>query len=282
LLTDLCATHARDLFGGQAPPAGRFPVLIKLLDCRDLLSIQVHPSDELAPRLSDEASGKTEAWLVLDVQPGGRIYAGLKPGIDRPELERRLHAGTLEECLYRYTPRLGDCLFLPAGTVHAVGGGVVLAEVQQSSDATFRLFDWGRLGSDGKPRALHRHESLESINWGAGPVRPTAGEPIARLPHQARGEGLVRCPYFCVDRFRTAGPFDSPYPGCLSLWMVLEGAADLQGDSYRRTFRRGEAALVPASCGGLSWRPHAPAGPVTLLGITLPRAGPGPCPEGKP
>jgi len=113
-------------------------------------------------------------------------------------------------------------------------------------------------------------------------VRPTAGDPIAGLPDEVRGERLVHCRYFRIDRYHIAGPFDSPYPGCLAVWMVLEGTVDLQGDSYRRTFRRGETALVPASCGGLSWRPNGQAGAVTLLGITLPRDGPGSCLGGEP
>jgi mannose-6-phosphate isomerase len=273
LLTDLVATRGEELFGDQVPSGGEFPLLIKLLDCRDRLSIQVHPSDELAPRLSNEARGKTEAWLVLEVDLGGWVCAGLRPGVGRADLERHLQAGTVEECLHRYTPRVGDCLFLPAGTVHAAGGGVVLAEVQQSSDATFRLFDWNRPGSNGKPRPLHLSEALQSINWAAGPVHPATGDPVAGLPGGVTGEALVRCRYFCMDRFHAGGPFDSPYPPRLSLWMVLNGTAECCCAGYRRTLRRGETVLVPASCAGLSWHPGAPAGRATLLGVTLPRDG---------
>jgi mannose-6-phosphate isomerase len=264
LLTDLCTWHARDLFGERPPPDHRFPLLIKLLDCHDLLSIQVHPTDELAGLLAGECFGKTEAWVVLDVQPGGVIYAGLKPGVKRADLERHLHAGTLEQCLHSYKPSPGDCVFLPAGTVHAVGGGVVMAEVQQSSDATFRLYDWMRMGTDGKPRKLHLREAFESINWDAGPVRPAVGIPIADLP----GERLVRCRYFHMDRFRPTSQLAVPYRGKLSIWLVLDGVAELRGeDGYSRSFRRGETVLVPASARELSWQP---AGPVTLLGVSLP------------
>src|SRR5262245_54786898 len=154
LLTDLCATQSGEIFGKQAAPA-RFPLLIKLLDCDELISVQVHPADEVAARLLPGEMGKTEAWVVLEAEPTGRIYAGLLPGIRRRELEEHLANGTVAQCLNSFTPMAGDCIFLPAGTVHAVGGGVVLAEVQQTSDATFRLFDWHRLGPDGKPRTLH-------------------------------------------------------------------------------------------------------------------------------
>jgi mannose-6-phosphate isomerase len=243
-------------------------LLIKLLDCCDLLSIQVHPSDELAPRLSKETQGKTEAWVVLDVQSTGRIFSGLKEGVGRADLERHLQAGTLAECLHSFTPQPGDCLFLPAGTVHAVGGGVVMAEVQQSSDATFRLFDWNRLGLDGKPRPVHLRESLESIDWNAGPVSPVPGTPLSGLPQGVQGEHLVQCRYFALARFQGVKPFELPYRGRLSIWLVLQGAVQLRSadPGYQRQFQAGQAALIPAACGALFWQP---AGPATLLGVTL-------------
>jgi mannose-6-phosphate isomerase len=267
LLTDLCADRSADLFGDQAPRGNRFPLLVKLLDCCDLLSIQVHPSDELAPRLTPEASGKTEAWVVLEVQPTGRIYSGLKPGIRRSDLEQHLAAGTLEQCLHSYTPRPGDCVFLPAGTVHAVGGGVVMAEVQQTSDATFRLYDWNRPGSDGRARPLHIREALESINWTAGPVGPVGGTRCNGLPGDARRELLVRCPYFILQRFHARTPLVLPSTGRLSLWLVLDGTAELRDSvlGYRRPFRCGETVLVPAACPRPSWHP---AGPVSFLSVT--------------
>jgi len=274
-LTDLCARHAPELLGHSAPADGQFPLLVKFLDCHAQLSIQVHPTDELARRLTRERAGKTEAWVVLEVEAGGRIYAGLRPGVTRADLERHLAAGTTDQCLHSFTPKPGDCIFLSAGTVHAVGGGVVLAEVQQSSDATFRLFDWNRLGSDGKPRALHIAESLASINWEAGPVRPPAGTPIAELPAGVHGEQLVRCDYFHLDRFHLGGPLELPYPKRLSLWLVLEGEAELQSpdDGYHRAFRRGETVLVPATAGPLRWRPRSVPGQISLLGVQVPAPG---------
>src|SRR5262245_60127583 len=158
-LDDLCRCNSREIFGASAPADGRFPLLIKLLDCRDWLSVQVHPTDDIAARLLAGERGKTEAWVVLGADPDARIYAGLVPGTTRADLEARLGHGSVADCLHSFTPRVGDCLFLPAGTVHAVGGGIVLAEVQQCSDATFRLFDWNRVGLDGKPRPLHVHEA---------------------------------------------------------------------------------------------------------------------------
>src|SRR5262249_49482861 len=158
----LTARHADALFGSQSPPT-LFPLLIKYLDAHDWLSVQVHPDDRLAEELSPGECGKTEAWVVLHAEPGSRIWAGLRPGVAQADLERHLERGTVVECLHALEPRAGDCIFLPAGTVHAVGGGVLLAEVQQTSDATFRLFDWNRIQPDGTRRPLHIEQSLASI-----------------------------------------------------------------------------------------------------------------------
>ena len=270
LLTDLCAKYSRDLFGHHVPAP--FPLLIKLLDCHDWLSVQVHPTDELARKLLGEENGKTEAWVILHAEPTGRIYAGLRPGITRPDLERHLAAGTVVQCLHSVQPKPGDCIFLPAGTVHAVGGGVVMAEVQQSSDATLRLYDWNRSGSPGKPRPLHIPEALESIYWHGGPIQPVPGSPLSGLPDGVRGESLVQCPYFHLTRFKLTRSLDNPHSGCLSIWMVLAGSAELRNmaDEYPRFFRRGETVLVPAACAGLSWNPVLDAQPVTILDICIP------------
>ena len=153
-LGDLRADRGQELFGRHHPQS-RFPLLFKFLDCEKMLSVQVHPDDAQAAQLTPPDFGKTEAWVVLAAEPNSVIYAGLKRGFDRHALEREVHRGTCELCLHRLEPKPGDCLFLPAGAVHALGAGLVIAEIQQTSDATFRLFDWNRLGADGKPRPLH-------------------------------------------------------------------------------------------------------------------------------
>jgi mannose-6-phosphate isomerase len=265
LLTDVCAAQPREIFGKQSPPAP-FPLLIKLLDCEELLSIQVHPTDEIAARLLPGEMGKTEAWVVLSAEPTGRIYAGLLPGITRRELEQHLERGTTDQCLNSFTPMVGDCIFLPAGTVHAVGGGVVLAEVQQTSDATFRLFDWNRLGQDGKPRALHIDQALAAIDWDRGPVQALKGSPIAGFPS---GECLVRCSYFNMDRYVVDQHLPNPYSGRLSIWIVLAGSAQLAtSGNYRRSFRTGETVLIPASAPASFWKTTNV--PATFLGVSLP------------
>lgn len=268
LLSELWASQTRDIAGPGWPVHGAFPLLFKYLDCQELLSIQVHPNDQLARRLCPRESGKTEAWVILEAEPGSRIYAGLRPGTTRQDLERHLTAGTLAECLHAFVPQKGQCIFMPAGTLHAVGGGVLMAEVQQSSDATFRLFDWNRLGADGKPRQLHTEAALQSIDWSAGPVRPTPGVPIPGLSAGVQGERLAACPHFSIDRFRLAGPLDLPYPGRFSVWMVLEGSAVLSSatSGFRRVCRMGETILSPASAVSLQWEPSGRE-PATLLGV---------------
>ena len=261
LLTQLWNQAAAELWGAGRPPA-EFPLLIKYLDCHDQLSIQVHPSDELAHRLLGEPRGKTEAWLVLQAEPSARIYAGLKAGVIRGDLERCLDAGTVADCLHSFSPRPGDCLFLPAGTVHGVGGGVLIAEVQQSSDATFRLFDWNRTGPDGKPRQLHRAEALQSIDWAAGPVRPVDGPPIDRLPSGVRAKRLVRCPHFTLERYVLGGELPCPHPENISIWMMLEGSARLTSGTFRKILHRGDTVLIPATSDPTIWtapdNPHPP------------------------
>jgi mannose-6-phosphate isomerase len=251
LLTDLWREHPAEFFGTHAVPPARFPLLVKYLDCEESLSVQVHPTDELARELLGEKCGKTEAWVVIAAEPEGRIFAGLKPGVTRRDFERHLAAGTVAECLHSFTPKAGDCVHLPAGTVHAVGGGVVLAEVQQSSDATFRLFDWNRIGPDGKPRPLHREHGLRAIDWSAGPVNPVIVERTTGFPN----ERLVRCPYFTLDRHTLDGGWRQPFEAeRLTIWMLLEGEAELTSDDgYQRTLTRGETILVPASGGRFVW-----------------------------
>ncbi len=192
-LRQIMERHRREILGSAADRFTIFPWLVKLLDADDWLSVQVHPDEEAVKRLWPGESSKTEAWYVLDAEPTGKIYAGLRPGVGPRQLRDSLACGAVTDCLHSFTPTAGDLVFLPAGTVHAVGGGVLMAEIQQTSDATFRLFDWNRLDAKGQPRKLHLEESLASIHWDQGPV-----EPIAAADPRRR---LVSCRYFEIDRY---------------------------------------------------------------------------------
>ncbi len=283
LLTELCDRFPNEILGshhaphdevGDKRPKNGFPLLIKLLDCAACLSVQVHPTDEIAAKLLPGECGKTESWVVLHAGPEARIYAGLLPGTTRAHLEEHMAKGTVAHCLHSFAPRPGDCLLLPAGTVHAVGGGVVMAEVQQSSDATFRLFDWNRLGSDGKPRALHIRESLASIDWDRGTVQPVQPTPLG-APFGVRGEHLVGCDYFVLERFYLEGPIPVPAVGEPTIWLMLEGSARLldRTGAYARAFRRGETVLVPAAALDLRWEPLAEAAGPVVLRVSFPGKG---------
>jgi len=265
-LDSLWANQRAELCGDTRSPAEPFPLLLKFLDCDQLLSVQVHPDDATAARLLPGELGKTEAWVVLDVGPQGTVYAGLRPGTTAADLERHLDAGTVDQCLHAFRPQVGDCIFLAAGTVHAVGGGVLMAEIQQSSDATFRLFDWNRLGDDGQPRTLHRQQSFASINWSAGPVAPVTPAACSGLPPGVRGEKLVACPQFNLDRFVLGAAMDVPYGRRWSLWSVVSGQAVLAGPAWQRRFSTGQSVLIPATAEGLCWLPDEGGREVVILG----------------
>ena len=220
--------HRREVFGTavRRPGAPRFPVLIKVLDCRDDLSIQVHPPASVAPSLGGEP--KTEMWFVADAAAGARLYAGVRSGVTRAQFEAALRDGTVADCVHQLSPRAGDSLFVPSGRIHALGAGLVVFEIQQNSDTTYRVFDWNRAGLDGKPRALHIRESLASIDF--ADVEPALGG--------ASGV-LAECDDFRVTRARTGHP--AP-PGIGRLIMPI-APTRWAGE----TLAPGDLALCPAT-----------------------------------
>ncbi len=174
-LRQLVQTRGQELLGPAVVARDQFPLLVKFIDAHQVLSVQVHPDDETGRRLAGD-NGKTETWVILDAEPGSLIYAGLKQGVGEAELAEAIQSKTVEHLLHRFEPKPGDSILIEAGTVHAIGAGVLLAEIQEMSDATFRIDDWGRLGDDGKPRPLHIRQSMESIDFSRGPVDPIRPE----------------------------------------------------------------------------------------------------------
>lgn len=249
--------------------AAAFPWLVKFIDAHDWLSVQVHPDDVAVKKLWPGEGGKTEAWFVLAAKPGSRAYAGLRPGVDEKAMRQALAEGRAAECLHSFEPRPGDCLFLPAGTVHAVGGGVLMAEVQQTSDATFRLYDWDRRDAQGRSRQLHVEEALACIDWTRGavsPVRavgyPQAGETVAAPVCQP----LVRCDYFQLDYVRDATLFALP-AGRMYVVIAVHGRGHLASPAGVEPIAAGDTLLLPASLGETWFRPEGPLG---LLVAALP------------
>ena len=179
----------KKIFGTRSPKTDHFPILIKLLDAEEKLSLQVHPPAGRAKALGGEP--KTEMWFFLETKPGAEIYVGFKRGVGRVEFEKALKEGKVADCFYRQKTEPGEAMFLPSGRVHAIGAGNVILEIQQNSDTTYRVDDWGRKDEQGKSRALHVREALESIQW--SDVEPAFVQP--------RGERLLVCDFFKVTRW---------------------------------------------------------------------------------
>ncbi len=208
----------RQMLGKLAQRFSRFPLLLKFLDAREMVSVQVHPADCRTEFLPAGESGKTEAWVVLEATAKSRIYAGLKTGTTAEELRRALAKQTVADDLVSFTPKVGDGVFLPAGTVHSLGGGVVVFEVQQNSDVTFRLYDWDRIDAKtGQPRALHVDRALACIDFSQGAVVPVVPQVEETTP--VLRERLFQCDHFRLWRLRGESPFTVLARWtCLAFW----------------------------------------------------------------
>ena len=261
-LRELVDGYGPELFGIHAPQE-QFPLLFKFLDCNRTLSVQVHPNDEQGARLDPPDLGKTEAWLVLAADPGSKIYAGLEQGVSREQLAQALEEGTCEECLYQFEPEIGQCVFIEAGTVHALGAGLVIAEIQQASDTTFRLFDFNRVDADGNPRPLHVEQSLETIAFDRGPV--AAAKPAAT--DQPGRERLVNCDKFVLDRCTFSQPQTFGGDDRFHLLVCTEGSSDVAGDPSGEPLAIGRTCLLPAAAGAVEVTPNEAS---VVLDITLP------------
>ena len=242
-LRQLMQSHPDELLGKHAGLT-QFPLLIKFLDANDWLSLQVHPDDELARKFDPHENGKTEAWIILESQPESRICAGLKPGVDAAALRLGLQTGQIEELLHLIPVGPGDCIFIPAGTVHAIGPGILLAEIQQQSNLTFRLHDWGRVDANGQPREIHVQQSLQCTDFNRGPVLPVTRVPLCDQTHGF--EELIRCSYFVIRRHRAMEPFEISMSEQFRILMFLEGRAEVCTSGGSVSAGIGSTVLIPA------------------------------------
>jgi mannose-6-phosphate isomerase len=252
----LMENHAADLLDKARPQGGRFPLLIKILDAREKLSLQVHPPAAKAAELGGEP--KTEMWYIAQAAPEAELYVGLKRGVTRAEFERKLKTGAVAECFHRVSVRSGDAMFLPSGRVHALGAGLVIFEIQQNSDTTYRVFDWNRTGLDGKPRELHLPQSLASIDFNdfepalLPQTAPRSGGPKAR--------SLVRDPLFSVEVDQASASTSVPLPpNKLQVIGLLTGSAQVSDGHQRVSLAPGQFCLVPASLAQVALRAETPA-----------------------
>jgi mannose-6-phosphate isomerase len=264
-LRDLVRTRGDELLGQALGPRDQFPLLVKFIDAHQDLSVQVHPDDEKGRRLAND-NGKTETWVILDSEAGSLIYAGLKPGVGRDEFAAAIESRAIEHLLHSFEPKPGDCILIEAGTVHAIGAGVLLAEIQQMSDATFRIYDWGRNGPDGKPRQLHLREAMESIDFDRGPVRPITPHFEATTGGGTR-ERLARSHYFALERLTLVQPTLVGERERFTVVMGLKGTSTIEhrGNSAQLDF--GQTLLLPAALGPCKIAPH---GEATVLTCVVP------------
>ena len=232
---------SKELLGSDSN-AKQFPLLLKFLDAQQNLSIQVHPDDAYGATMSPPDLGKTEAWVVMHAEPGSIIYAGIKRGFDQAAFARELERGTGHLCVHKIEPKTGDCIFIPAGVVHAIGAGLLIAEIQQASNTTFRLYDWGRVGTDGQPRPLHLQQGLEVTDFARGPIAPQIPQPTDR-EHVQR---LVECDKFVLDRWQASGSHSIPSDGRFHIFTVLSGAATIDHPALPDSLSRGGTVLLPA------------------------------------
>ncbi|MBL8792567.1 MAG: class I mannose-6-phosphate isomerase [Planctomycetia bacterium] len=269
----LLEAHADQLLGRHAELHRRFPLLLKFLDARDTLSVQVHPSDAHHEHLPPGERGKTEAWLVLHADPGSKIYAGVWPDASAAALRAALEERTLAQRLPSFAPQPGDGIFLPAGAIHALGGGLAIFECQQNSDVTFRLYDWDRTDAQtGKPRALHIEQAIACTDFSLGPVGPTA--PVVETNVPVLRESLFRCAFFHLQRLTGRQPFRVGAAQECRVLIGLQGQAQLEYQGGLAALGPGDVLLVPASVGVCNCRPVAPAGQpenVVLLEVALPK-----------
>ncbi|MEN9535728.1 MAG: hypothetical protein RLZ22_749 [Verrucomicrobiota bacterium] len=251
-LHELWTAHREEIFGRGYDQHPRFPILIKILDSRDDLSIQVHPPVALAASLKGEP--KTEMWFIADCDAGAKLYVGLKNGVTRENFEAAIADGTVADCVHAVSPKPGDSIFIASGRLHAIGAGFLIHEIQQNSDTTYRVFDWNRLGLDGQPRELHVAESLASIDF--NDFEPSMDQP--------QGDTLAACEYFKTDRKKVLSgkSITNPDAEKFSILSVVDGA--LKSADGRR-FGKGQFILMPKACNALTAEQDS-----TVLQITLP------------
>ncbi|MGZ4962052.1 MAG: type I phosphomannose isomerase catalytic subunit [Limisphaerales bacterium] len=265
----LVENHGAELFGKKL--SGSFPLLIKILDAQEKLSLQVHPPAKLAPLLGGEP--KTEMWYIAHAEPGAELYVGLKRGATRAEFETKIKTGTVADCFHRVPVKTGDAMFLPSGRVHAIGAGLVIFEVQQNSDTTYRVFDWNRLDKSGKGRELHVQQSLASIDFEdfepelikastplpsppeerekKGPSRP---EEKTRPKQTARLFELVNHELFRVSKVDLQTGGSLKVGGEMEILGLLSGTINVTSKSPALTLTAGQFCLVPACCTGVELR----------------------------
>jgi len=263
-LTALMKEYRHEIMGKLADQFERFPLLLKFLDCKEILSVQVHPSDHQREYLPQGDTGKTEAWVVLETAGHSRIYAGLKKGTNKEDLLQAIENKTLSAKLHSFVPQEDDAVFIPSGTVHTVGGAVVF-EVQENSDVTFRLYDWDRVDAKtGKPRELQVNKAIDCIDFDQVDIGPVPPRESTEIQH---AETLFDNQHFKLWRIRSESNFTVGRENEPVLLVCTEGKGRLEHNGKPYILERGEVMLLPAIVGPLEFKPE---GHITLLQIAIP------------
>lgn len=246
-MSDLVGEKVYDKFGIE------FPLLIKYIDAEDVLSLQVHPSDVLAKE-RHHAYGKTEMWYVIDAEPDAYIISGFKRDITKHEYLAHLEAGNLEKLMNKVPTKPGDVFFIPAGRVHAIGKGVLLAEIQQTSDITYRIFDWNRVDKKGNPRQLHIEEALDAIDF---KMTQQVKQPYKEIKNTPIN--LVDCQYFTTNLLYLDQPIEREYAliDSFKILMIIKGKAVLSYQNKEFAFDEGKTVLIPAIFDSITIFPKA-------------------------
>jgi len=262
-LSDLLPEYKTELLGTHVK-GDDFPLLIKLIDARDTLSVQVHPNDDNAAAVNGDP--KTEMWYFLEGDADAQIYCGLKPGIGKEEFLQAMENKTFSDILQSIPAKEGEAVFVPGGTVHAIGAGCLILEIQQNSNTTYRIYDWDRVGADGKARDLHIDKALQVINW----------ENNADPRCEVRGTIIESCDYFQLDRHELTEENGFPMLACpegarrgksFNALFVAEGSGIIRWTDGEEELSAGQSWLVPAGLGDYE---IIPASPLTLLRVTIP------------
>jgi len=266
-LTQLFSQYPESIMGRLAGKFDRFPLLLKFLDAKEVLSVQVHPSDDQTQYIPKGDTGKTEAWVVLEAGEKALIYSGLKKGTDAADLRKALDAHKVADYLHSFTPKPGDGVFIHSGTVHTLAD-VVVFEVQENSDTTYRLYDWDRIDAQtGKPRELDIDKAIACIDFSLtdiGPVEPkvVATKPVPR-------EELFNNEHFILWRTNTDAQFIVGAEDVPRILVCIDGKGDIAFDGTNYGIKKGDVVLLPAELGAMSCIPQ---GKISLLEIAIPES----------
>lgn len=271
----------RQAIMGSGNSEAAFPLLIKIIDARQRLSLQVHPDNSNAATVGGEP--KTEMWYVLDSEDDAFLFASLKKGVDRETFLSALQDERLEETLHRLPAEAGSALFVPGGRLHAIGAGCLLLEVQQNSNTTYRVYDWGRVDDNGQPRELHLKKALQVMNW--NDHHPEITKPRNVLVSEEKYEALfgsktenkaqprlheiIECAYFSVEKVELRQPWiQKRYSGKMELWFTVNSAVTIHTEGHETVIPHGRTCLMPAALKTAEWMPDK--FPAELIRITLP------------